>query len=129
VHGVEKVVRVLACGERASFRFAVGVLRNIGIHFAVNSLEVDIRRQGRSTLVGSGDVDDIEIVFLDGAVQMDIDEVKPRCLAPVAEQPRFDVRQFERLLEQRVVVEINLPHRQIVRCPPVGVHSFPLVCG
>ena len=68
------------------------------------------------------DVDHVQIVLLDDAVQMGVDEVQPRRRAPVAEQARLDVRQGERFLQQRIVVEIDLPDRQIVRRAPVGVH-------
>ena len=60
--------------------------------------------------------------FFDDAVQMDIDEVQSRRRAPVPEQARLDVRQLERLLQQRIVVEINLADREIVRRAPIGVH-------
>ena len=34
---------------------------------------------------------------------------------------RFDVGQFQRLLQQRIVVEIDLADRQIVGGAPVGI--------
>jgi hypothetical protein len=69
-----------------------------------------------------GDIDDVQVVLLDDAVQVDVDEVQPRRRAPVPEQARLDVLQRERFLQQRIVVEIDLPDRQIVRGPPIGVH-------
>jgi hypothetical protein len=35
-----------------------------------------------------GDVDDVEVVFLDNAVQVNIDEIQARGGASVAEEPR-----------------------------------------
>jgi len=40
-----------------------------------------------------------------------------RCRAPAAEQTRFDVRQLERLLQQRIVEEINL---SVLACSSCG---------
>jgi hypothetical protein len=56
---------------------------------------------------GPGDVDDVEIVFLDDPVEVHIDEVEARRRAPVSEQPGLDVLRFEGLAEQRVVVEVE----------------------
>ena len=98
------------------------VLRDVGIDLAVGAFQVGVRHQPRPAVARPGDVDDVQVVLLDDAVQVDVDEVQPRRRAPVAEQARLDVRQRERLLQQRIVVEINLPDRQIVRGAPIGVH-------
>src|SRR5438094_10305023 len=100
---------------------AVRVLRDVGIDFAVSAFEVGIRHQPRPAVTRSGNVDDIEIVFIDDAVQMDIDKVQPWCRAPMAEQTRLDVRQLEWLLQQWIVVEINLADREVVCRAPIGV--------
>ena len=52
---------------------------------------------------------------------MRIDEILPRRRAPVAEQARLDVFGAQRLAQQRVVEQVNLPDRQIVRGAPVCV--------
>ena len=114
-----------AAGERELLEqplHPVRVLRDVGIDFAVRALEIGVGHQSRSAVPGPGDVDHVQVVLVDDAVQMDIDEVQPGRGAPVAEQARFDVRQLERLPQQRIVVEIDLPDRQIVRRPPIGVH-------
>jgi len=41
--------------------------------------------------------------------QMHVDEVLPGRRAPMSEQHVFDVRQHQRPLQQRIVVEIDLP--------------------
>jgi hypothetical protein len=38
---------------------------------------------------------------------VDVDEVQPRRRAPVAHQSRFDVCQLQRLLQKRIVIEIE----------------------
>ena len=69
-----------------------------------------------------GDIHDVQIVFFNDTVQVDIDEVQPRRRAPVAKQARLDMGQRERLLQQGIVVEINLTYGQIIRRSPVGVY-------
>ena len=40
----------------------------------------------------------------------------------MAEQPRLDVFERQRHFEQRIVLQIDLPDRQIVRGAPIPVH-------
>jgi hypothetical protein len=40
----------------------------------------------------------------------------------MAEQSGLDVLDLEWLLEQRVVHQVNLPNRKIIRRPPVSMH-------
>src|SRR6516162_1221474 len=44
----------------------------------------------------------------------------------MTEEPRLDVLLRERLLKQRVVVEIDLTDRKVVGRPPVRIHHCPL---
>ena len=59
----------------------------------------------------------------DDPVQMHVDEVLAGRRAPMAEQPRLDVLRLERLPQQRVVEQIDLADRQVVRGAPVRVHA------
>ncbi len=60
---------------------------------------------------------------------MHVDEVQARRGAPVPEQPRLDVLEGEWLTQQRIVIQIDLPHRQIVGCTPIRVHLTQLLGG
>ena len=57
----------------------------------------------------------------------DTEHVQARRRAPVAEQPRLDVLPLQRLLQERVVEQIDLPDREVVGGPPVGVELAELV--
>ncbi len=70
-----------------------------------------------------GNVDHVQTVRTDGAVQMHIYKVLPGRCAPVAKQPGLDMFRLKGLPEQRVVEQINLADRQIIRGPPIRVHS------
>jgi hypothetical protein len=71
---------------------------------------------------GAGDIDHIQVVLLDDPVQVHVDKIQARRGAPVSQQARLDVFQLQGLFQQRIVVEINLAHRQIVGGAPVGIH-------
>ena len=97
------------------------VLRDVRVHFAIGSLEIGVRDQGRPAMPRPGNIDHVQPMLFDEAVQVDIDEVQTRGGSPMAEEPRFDVLLGQRLSEQRVVLEIDLTHREIVCRSPVGV--------
>src|SRR6516162_7388697 len=93
-------------GEQAFHALFVG--RNVRIYFAVRPLEVGVRDQTGTAVPGAGNVDHVEIVLFDHAVEVNVDEIQTRCGPPVPEQPRLNVFLGERLPKQRVVVEIDL---------------------
>ena len=70
--------------------------------------------QRRAAVPGTDDVDHVQIVALDDSVQMNAKHVQARRRPPVPQQPRLDVLALQRLFEQRVVEQINLPDRQVV---------------
>ena len=54
-------------------------------------------------------------MLLDDSIEMNVDEIEARRRAPVTEQPRLDVGWQEWISQEWVVIEIDLPDRQIVR--------------
>ena len=108
---------------------SVLVLRDGGIELAVRSLQVGVRNQRGPAVSRPGNVDHVEIVLPDDAVQVHVDEVLPRRRAPVPEEPRLQVGEPERGPEKRVVVQVYLPDGEVVRRPPVGVHPVQQVAG
>ena len=97
------------------------VLRDVRINFTPGAFEVDIAHNCRAAVTGTGDVEHVQVILLDDPVQMHIDEVLARRRAPVSDHQRLHVRQLQRLLQQRIVVEINLADREIVGGTPIGV--------
>ena len=71
---------------------ALRVLWNVRVDFAVGAFEVGICDQAGSAMAWTSDVDHIEIVFLDQAIQMDIDKIQSRSCTPMAEEARLDMR-------------------------------------
>jgi hypothetical protein len=71
---------------------------------------------------GAGDVDHVEVVFLDDPVQVRVDKVLPGRRTPVPQQHLFHVCKCQRTPQQRIVVKKNLADRQIVGGAPVSVN-------
>src|SRR6185295_5068492 len=57
-------------------------LRNVRIDFAISSFQVSIRYQARATVPWSRNVNNIELIALDHAIEMNINEVQARRSAP-----------------------------------------------
>ena len=97
------------------------VLADLGIDLAVRALEIGIAHDGLAPVAGAGDVDHVEVIFHDDAVQVRVDEVLAGGRAPVSQQHALHIGERQRPLQQRIVVEIDLADRQIVRRAPIGV--------
>ena len=103
------------------------VFGDIGVEFAVAPLEIGVRNERRPAVPRSREIDHVEVEFFDRPVHVQIDEIEPRRRSPVAEQPGLDVIYGERDFEERIVIKIDLPDREVIRRAPVGVHFFHLV--
>ena len=74
----------------------------------------------------AGHVEHVEVARPDRPVEVRVDEVQAGRRAEVPEQARLDVLGLERLAEQRVVEQVDLPDREVVRGPPVRVEQLEL---
>ena len=72
-------------------------------------------------MAGPADIDHVEVARPDDAVEMGIDEIQARRGAPMPEQARLDVLEGQRLAQQRIVEQIDLADREIIRGAPIGV--------
>jgi hypothetical protein len=59
----------------------------------------------------SRDKEDVQVLLFDQPIEMYVDEVKTGRRAPMAEQARLDMLDFERFPQQRVSQEIDLADR------------------
>src|ERR1017187_74181 len=62
------------------------ILTDIRVNFAVGSLEVGIAHDRRPAMSWAGDVNHVEIVFLDDTVEVHVDEVLSWSSAPMSEE-------------------------------------------
>src|SRR6185295_13636340 len=119
-----------AAGKRelpAEPRQAGLVLADLRIDLAVGPLEVRVGDERRAAVPRTRDEDHVEVVFPDDPVQVDVNEAQARGRSPVAEQVRLDVRDLERLLEERIREEVELPDGEVVRDTPINIHLSKLL--
>ena len=125
-------VRRDAAGERELLEqpaHAHRVLRDMRVQLGVGALEVGVGHHARPAVPRPGDVDDVQVLVPDHPVEVHVDHVQPGRGAPVPEQPRLDVLRPQRLGQQRVAQQVDLPHREVVRRAPPGVQGVQLTAG
>ena len=99
------------------------VARDVRIDLGVGALEVGVCDQSRPAVPRPRDVDDVDLALDDRPVQVGVDEVQTRRGAEVAEQARLDVLGPQRLPQERICEQVDLPDGQVVGGPPVGVQQ------
>ena len=100
---------------------ASSILTLIRVDLRVDAFEVAVREGRRSTVAGSGDIDEVEIVFPDEPVEVDPDKGLPGIRAPVSKKAMLDVLCLEGLFEQRVFQQVEHADAEVVAGPPVGI--------
>ena len=90
------------------------------IDLGVGPLEVDVRHDRRAAVAGAGHEEHLCAGPADQPVEVRVDEVQARRRAPVPEQPRLDVLGAQRLAQQRVLAQVDLRDREVVRRVPPG---------
>jgi hypothetical protein len=99
------------------------------VGLAIRALQVGVGHKSRTAVSRTCHVDRVEVVLLDHPVHVEIDEVEAGRGAPVAEEPRLDVLEAQRLAQERIGEQIDLADRKVVGRAPVGVHPLQLVGG
>ena len=102
---------------------------HVGIDLAVGPFQPGVGHEPRAAVARAGDVDDVEVPLADDAVEMHVDEVQAGGGAPMAQEPRLDVVERQRLCQERVVKQVDLPDGQVVGGAPVGVQRPQLRFG
>ncbi len=101
-----------------------GILALVRIDLRVGPFEINGTQHARCAVAGPGHEDQVEVVLDDHPVQMHPDEGQRRARAPVTEQAVLHMIRFEGLLEQRVVLQVDHSHREVVARPPIGVRQL-----
>ena len=102
--------------EQASF-----VATLVGIDLGVVAFEIAIGKRGGRAMTGAGDVDDIQVVFLDEPVQMNPNQRLAGIGSPMTKKPILDVLWLQRFAKQRIRAKIDHSCRQIIAGSPVGI--------
>jgi len=106
---------------------AFRIARQVGIELGVAAFEPRVCHERRASVAGPGDVDHVEVMPVDDAIEMGVNEIQSGRGPPVTEQSRLHMPGLERLAQQRVVEQIDLPDRQVIRRTPPGVDASQLV--
>jgi hypothetical protein len=99
------------------------VVADVRVHLRQGALQPDVRDQPRPAVARPGDVEHVAAAGGDDPVEVGVDEVQPGRGAPVPEQPALDLVGSQRLPQQRVLQQVDLTHRQVVRRAPVRVQA------
>src|SRR5215469_2734276 len=104
------------------FLEARGVLCHRGIKLRVGAFEIRVGHNSRSAVPGPGNKNGVQIVLLNEPVHVDVNEIESRCGSPMSQQARLGVLEFERLAQQRIVMQIYLADGKIVGGAPVAIN-------
>ena len=116
-----------AAGERKLLEqllHTLDILAHVGINLAVGAVQPVLRHHGVAAVAGTGQIDHIQIILVDDAVQMGVNEVLAGNGAPVTDDLLFNVLGLEGFLQQRVVQQVQLTGGQKVGSTPPGVQLF-----
>ena len=105
--------------EKASHPVAVTADRRVPL--AVSAFQPGTGVGPGPAVTGPHHVHRVELAGPDGPVGVGVDEVEPGGRPPVAEQTRFDVFGLQGPVQERVVHQVDLPDRQVVRGAPPSV--------
>ena len=118
-------IRVVEMGQLIAGPFCGQLLGDMG----ADVIQVEppgVGDQTRTAVTGAGHVEHVEVTLSDHPVGVGVEQVQPRGGAPVAEQPRLDVLGQQRGAQQRVVHQVDLADRQVVRGAPRRVEQVQL---
>src|SRR5271154_2073475 len=99
------------------------VLSDVWINLAPGAFEIHVSYDRGAAMSWPGDVEHIQVILLDDPVQMDVDEILPWRCSPMGDHQWLDVFKLQRFLQEGIVIEVDLADRDIIGCPPIGVHT------
>src|SRR5215813_7633551 len=88
------------------------------ISFGIRSFQIHRSQHAWSAMPRSSQENCIEIVLLYEAIQVNVTEAQPRTGSPVTQQSLLDVLSLQRFPKQRIVLQINHPHGQVIARSP-----------
>jgi hypothetical protein len=105
---------------------ALHVAADVRVDLAVGALQVHVRNDPGATVTRADHVDRVQVTLADHAVHVRVEEVQARSRAPMAEQMWLYVLDRKRLAQQRILEQVYLADRQVVRRPPVSIQRAQL---
>jgi hypothetical protein len=105
------------------------VSRDLRVDLGVGAFEVHVRQDGRTAVTRPRQVDHLGVLLPYKAVEVGIDEAEAGGGTPVPEEARLYVRRIQRLMQERVVLQVDLAHSEVVCGLPVAVHLIQQIVG
>src|SRR5207247_11446807 len=93
---------------------ALFILLNGGIDVGVSPFEIGVRHHARPAMPWTADVNDVEVVHFDDAIQVHVNEVQTWSRTPVSQQTTLDMLDFHGFTQQRTGFEGNHSVREIL---------------
>ena len=104
------------------FRQAFQILGDVRIDFRIGTVQIGVRNHDLATMSRSFDVEHVQVIFVDDAVQVGIDEILSGDGSPVADWMEFHISRLDRALQQRIVLQVQLSHGDEIGGAPEGIH-------
>src|SRR5262249_40506675 len=114
---LRRAVTTEATWERKLLEECVGppfVLAFFRIDLGVGPLEVSRTQNARSPSARTGHENHVQGELLDHSIEVNIGEREPRTGTPMAEKPVFNVLGLQRLLQQRISLQVNHAEREVL---------------
>src|SRR4029450_9726469 len=83
------------------------------VALAIRALQPGVCDDRGAAVSRTGYEDRVQVAGNDRAVHVRVEQVEPRTRAPMAEQPRLDVLRPQRLAQQWIVQQVDLPDGQV----------------
>ena len=97
---------------------------DIGIDLCIRAVQPVLGHHGVAAVAGAGNIDHIQIILFDDAVQVGINKVLTGHSAPVTHNFLFYIIQRQFGAHQGIFQQIQLTGGQIVGRTPVGIHML-----
>lgn len=94
-----------------------GVSTDPRVNLTVGAFKPRVGHDAGTAMSGPDNIYQVDVLGGDNPIEVGVDEVEAGGRTPVAQEPGFDVLGAEFLLEQRVVEEVDLAHRQVIGRP------------
>ena len=100
---------------------APSVFRDFRIDLRIGSLEIDVGHDRRAAMTGAREIDHVDILLDDHAIQVRVDETEARRRSPVSEKSRLDVLGPQRFANERILLKKNLADGEVVGPLPIAM--------
>src|SRR5581483_3271556 len=89
------------------------------IYLGVGAFKINVRNYCRTAVSRTRQKDHVSVMLSDQSIEVYIHQVQTWRCPPMTKQARLDVLRLERLTQQRIFLQVNLPDGEVIRRVPV----------